>query len=700
DPVSQTTLSDLEVIHEEGVSSELWSFAYPLADGSGEIVVATTRPETMLGDTAVAVHPDDARYKHLVGKTVRHPLVERHLPIIADAILVDPTFGTGVVKITPAHDFNDFEVGKRHRLEVINILNKDGTLNEQGGTFQGMDVKTARAAVKEKLEALGLARGSEPHKMNMGRSERSGAVAEPMLSTQWYVRTKPLATPSLAAVENGFTKFVPAQWENTYYAWLRDIRDWCISRQLWWGHRIPAWYCADCPHVTVARDTPEVCGGCGKASLQQEEDILDTWFSSALWPFSTQGWPEKTDALQRWYPTAVLITSFDIIFFWVARMMMFGQYFMGEVPFRDVYMHALIRDAEGEKMSKTKGNVVNPLQMIDKYGCDAFRFTLAAFAGQGRDVRWDEARAAGYHKFCNKIWQAFRFTMGNMPEGDVPRGGSRSVYDRWILGRLREAVTKVRAALDTYRFNDAAAAVYAFVWDELCDWYLEISKATLYSETAPEAQKNATREVLLEVFGTVARLMHPFMPFLSEELWQLLPGTQGSIMEQRYPSKEEFAEDAAAMAEAGFVADVIVAIRRVRAEFGVSPKERVKALVRGTPTQLGWLAQHTAVVQNLARADVSVLSAAAPKGAATEVVRGAEVLVPLAGLIDFDAERARLAKELGRIDKERERLSKQLGNADFVGRAPPEVVEEKRTLLSEAHDRIARLKDALGRLSA
>lgn len=699
DPVSQTTLSDLEVVYDEGAKGELWSFAYPLSSGDGEIVAATTRPETILGDTAVAVHPDDPRYKHLIGKTVRHPLVDRHIPIIGDAVLVDPTFGTGVVKITPAHDFNDFEVGKRHALPLINILNKDGTLNAAGGEFAGMDVPTARAAVKAKLAELGLERGSAPHSMNIGRSERSGAVVEPMISTQWYVRAKPLAAPSLAAVENGFTQFVPAQWANTYYAWLRDIRDWCISRQLWWGHRIPAWYCKSCEHITVARQDPDACERCGSNALHQDDDILDTWFSSALWPFSTMGWPEKTAALKRWYPTATLITGFDIIFFWVARMMMFGQYFMGEVPFRDVYIHALIRDASGEKMSKTKGNVVNPLDMIEKYGTDAFRFTLAAFAGQGRDLRWDESRAAGYHKFSNKIWQAFRFTMANLPEDEIPQGGTPSVYDRWITGRAGHAITQVRAALDTYRFNDAASAIYAFVWDDVCDWFLEVSKATLYDEAGPDAAKAATRRTLIHIFQVIARLLHPFMPFLSEELWQALPGAPGSILDQPFPKAADYPEEAAAMAEADFVIRAITAVRRIRAEFGLSPKEPLEGLVRATPAQMAHLQAHARVAHSVAKARFTALSGAAPTQVATDVVDGAEIFVPLAGLIDFAAETERLSKEIGKLDKDMERVNKQLDNADFVARAPVEVVAEKRAQLADNEARRTHLRNALARLA-
>ena len=706
DPITQTTVSDLEVVYDEGVKGELWSFAYPLSDGSGEIVAATTRPETLLGDTAVAVHPDDPRYQKLVGKTVRHPLLQdRHIPIIADAVLVDPKFGTGVVKITPGHDFNDFAVGQRHKLEMINLLNKDGTLNHNAGEFAGLSTAKARVAVKAKMAELGLERGSDAHTLNIGRSERSGAVLEPMMSTQWYVRAKPLAAPALAAVENGFTHFAPPQWENTYFSWLRDIRDWCISRQLWWGHRIPAYYCQKCAHVNVAREEPTECSACGGHDLRQDDDILDTWFSSALWPFSTMGWPDKTAELAKWYPTAVLITGFDIIFFWVARMMMMGQYFMGMVPFKDVIIHPLIRDAEGEKMSKTKGNVVNPLDMIEKYGTDAFRFTLVTMGGQSRDVRWDEQRAAGYQKFANKIWQAFRFVMSNLEEPEtsdrtpMPPAGTPTVYDRWILARLGHAVHSTRAALDAYKFSDASSAIYSFVWDEFCDWYLEIAKTVLYNENATQAAKDSTRHTLITVFQAVARLLHPMMPFLSEELWQHLPGAQGSIMEQAYPKDGEYADDPAATAETGFVAAAIVALRRVRAEYGIVPKEGIEALVRADAAQLKWLEAHARVVGALAKATIKPLSGTAPKQVATEVVAGAELFVPLAGLVDFAAEQVRLQKEIAKIDKDVERVNKQLGNADFVARAPEEVVVEKRALLQTHGERRSRLTEALQRLS-
>jgi valyl-tRNA synthetase len=713
DPVTQTSVSDLEVVHDENVKSELYQFAYPLSDGSGELVVATTRPETMLGDTAVAVHPKDERYSHLIGQTVRHPLVDRAIPIIADGILVDPAFGTGAVKVTPAHDFNDFAVGQRHDLEIINLLNKDGTFNAHAGPFAGLDVPTARKQVKERLEALGLERGSEVHTMSVGRSERSGAILEPMISTQWYVRAKPLATPAMAAIQNKFSQFVPQAWENTYFSWLRDIRDWCISRQLWWGHRIPAYFCASCEHVHVALVAPDACEKCAHPHLNQDNDVLDTWFSSALWPFSTQGWPERTPELKAWFPTQVVVTSFDIIFFWVARMMMFSLYFTGSVPFKDIYIHALIRDAKGEKMSKTKGNVVNPLAMIDTYGLDAFRYTLVAFAGQGRDVRWDESRAAGYQKFLNKIWQAFRFTAAQLPEDTlVPPLAevTLNVFDQWILTRLNVCVTKTRAALDQYKFNEAAAAIYAFVWDELCDWYLEIAKTTLYDDAAAAADKHAARRVLLDVFGTVARLLHPISPYLGEELYQRLRErdpmspthgrqAEASIMVAPYPTVQDHTAYEMAVREADFVAQTVVAVRRLRAEYNVPVKEQVTLYVRGSVTMQQWLQNHARVLAIMAKAQVKVhTEGELPAKAGLEVVQGCELCMPLEGLIDFAAEAARMDKELMRCDKDADKINAQLGRPDFLARAPQEIVADKNQQLAAIQERRARLMAAAERL--
>jgi valyl-tRNA synthetase len=697
DPVGQTALSDLEVVHEEGVQGEMWSFAYPLSDGSGEIVVATTRPETMLGDTAVAVHPDDPRYTHLVGRTVRHPFMEREVPIIADAILVDPAFGTGAVKVTPAHDPNDYEVGKRHGLRFINILNGDGTLNAEGGPFAGLDRFEARDAVKARMEELGLGRGTRPHVMAIGRSQRSGAFVEPMISTQWFVHMKPLAAPAVAAVEHGFTRFVPKQWENTYFSWLRGITDWCISRQLWWGHRIPAWYCQACGHVTVAREDPSACERCGSDRVEQDPDVLDTWFSSALWPFSTLGWPERTPELERWYPTTVLVTAYDIIFFWVARMMFSAVHHTGSVPFRDVCIHGLIRDAQGQKMSKTKGNVVDPLLTIEKYGADAFRFALTQAASQGSDINWEETRVENARRYTNKLWQAFRFVMMNLGDEGLDGPTEPSVYDRWILARLGEAVRRVREAIEAYRFNDAANEIYAFTWDELCDWYLELAKGVLYGEAPPEARR-AARRTLVETMGAVARLVHPIMPFLGEEIWQTLPGTSGSVMCAPFPRPEEFPTDPAVLAEVHLLQEAVVEVRRIRSEMELSPKVGLPLQSAGERTAC--LAHHLPALRTLAHVTEFHREGRPPGVAAALLVGGEEAFVALEGVIDVEAERARLDKGIEKVARDLEALDRRLGSPGFADRAPAAVVEEFRTKQSSARDRLAALRaarDLLGR---
>ena len=680
DPADQTALSDLEVEHEENFQGELFEFAYKLTqgtteDGSDEIVVATTRPETMLGDTAVAVHPEDPRYKNLIGKTVRHPFVDREIPIIADAILVDPAFGTGAVKVTPAHDFNDFAVGQRHSLPMINLLNVDGTLNSNGGRFAGIDRLEARKLVKDALEELGLARGSKVHVMSLGKSQRSGAVVEPMLSTQWFVNMKPLATPAVAAVKNGYTKFVPQQWENTYFAWLKDIQDWCISRQLWWGHRIPAYYC-DCGQVMVARTAPEACSACGSTALRQDEDVLDTWFSSALWPFSVFGWPEQTADLERYYPTSVLVTGFDIIFFWVARMMFAGLHLTGTVPFKDVYIHALVRDKNGDKMSKTKGNVVDPLDVIEKWGADAFRFTLMAFAAQGRDVLWNEARVEGYHRFTTKMWQALRFCHLTKEGYDPSAPMEFGPYDRWIQARTGEAVGRIRQALDEYKFNEAAGEIYAFVWGEYCDWYLELSKGTLYDETVSRAAKNGVQHTLFTTMGEIAKLVHPIMPYLSEEIWHQIPGTSGFVAQQKYPHPSDYPSDPTVLAEVALVQEAITEVRRIRATVELSPKVELIGLI-ADPILRDRLAPHHRALSDLANVELQPL-AERPVGVAAAVVAGQEIVIPLEGKVDFTETEKRLRKRVEKEVKDLDDLTRRLGNEAFVSRAAPEIVEEMR----------------------
>jgi valyl-tRNA synthetase len=696
DPIDQTAVSDLEVEYPKDndgkpklEKGELWSFAYPLADGSGEIVVATTRPETMLGDTAVAVHPEDPRYKHLIGKTVRHPLQDREIPIVGDAILVDPEFGTGVVKVTPAHDFNDFEVGKRHNLPSISIFTREAKVNEAGAPFTGLTREQAREAVKEKIAELGLDRGTKEHWLKIGRSQRSGAVVEPMLSTQWFVSMKPLARPSLAAVENGYTRFVPTQWENTYYSWLKDIRDWCISRQLWWGHRIPCWYCEGCGAENVSRAQPESCRACGGASLRQDEDVLDTWFSSALWPFSVFGWPDKTPDMARYYPTSVLVTGFDIIFFWVARMMFAGQHLTGTVPFKDVYIHALVRDANRQKMSKTKGNVVDPLDVIDRRGADAFRFTLMALSAQGRDVVWDENRVETYQRFVTKMWSALRFANMHREGYDPSAPMDPGPYERWIAARTGAAVASIRSALDNYKFNEAANELHSFVWGEFCDWYIELSKAALYDEHTTPERRNATKHALWTTLSAITRLIHPFMPFLSEELWAHLPGTSGFVATAPYPKAEEYPNDPVALADVAALQEVITEVRTVRGEMEISPRVQFTALMAKTP-MFDRLTTHAGTLQSVASLELKPLGER-PKGSATIVVRGHEIVIPLQGIIDISAEVARLDKVIAKTTKDVADLEKRLGDASFIARAPEELVAEFQGKLESARIRLERM---------
>ncbi|HEX9574028.1 MAG TPA: valine--tRNA ligase, partial [Myxococcales bacterium] len=706
----RTALSDLEVEHEEHAQAELYKFAYPLADGSGEIVVATTRPETMLGDTAVAVHPDDERYRAMIGKQVKHPLLDRTFPIIADAELVDPKFGTGAVKVTPAHSFEDFEAGKRNGLPLINILNLDGTLNENAGRFQGQDRIAARPAIQAALRELGLERGSETHHMSLGRCQRCESVVEPLLSKQWFVKTGPLAEPVIEAVEAGRIRFVPEQWKAEFFRWMRNIHDWCVSRQLWWGHQIPAWYC-DYGHVTVARETPSECETCHSGRLTQDPDVLDTWFSSGLWPFSTLGWPDDTPALRTFYPNSVLETGFDILFFWVARMAMLGLHFMGEVPFRVVFLHAMVRDKHGEKMSKTRGNAIDPLDITAKYGADALRFTLASMAGQGRDIKLDEKRIEGYRAFANKIWNAARFVLrsadGYDPDHPAPPA---SVYDRWILSRFQRCADETRQALEEFRLNDAANGIYRFVWGELCDWAIELSKPALYGDRTP-AERAGAQSALLQSLEGALRLLHPFMPFVTEEVWQRLPKRRGhapSIMIERYPAPDSLI-DARAEAEMDALVRAIDGARSVRGEVNLPPNQAVPLVLAPRDAAAHRLFEtHRQAFTRLANAsEVQVLPPGAPRPrkAAVHVEPEVEVHLPLAGLIDFAAEKARVEKELQKLEGELAGIAKRLDNPGFLERAPAEVVEkdraraaeleEKRDKLTRHLDRVTRAEDGM-----
>jgi valyl-tRNA synthetase len=694
-PRCHTALSDIEVEHEDK-KGHLWHIRYPIAGQPGRfVVVATTRPETMLGDTAVAVHPEDERYLDLIGKSVILPLVNREIPVVADEY-VEKEFGTGVVKITPAHDFNDFEVGLRHNLDKINVFDESGVINAAGRQYEGMERFAARKKIVEDLEALSLLEKIDDHAMALGGCYRCKTVVEPYLSLQWYVKVAPLAERALAAVKEGKTRILPKQWENTYYDWMENIRDWCISRQIWWGHRIPAWFCDHCGEITVVMKDPTTCSKCGSDEIRQETDVLDTWFSSALWPFSTMGWPEKTPLLSTFYPTSCLVTGFDILFFWVARMMMMGLHFMDEVPFTDVYIHALVRDAHGQKMSKSKGNVIDPLTVIDQYGTDAFRFTLAAFAAQGRDIKLAEERIAGYRNFCNKVWNAARFTLMNLegfePDGMKLEDLALSEGDMWILHRLNETIRETNEALAEYRYNEAANGLYQFTWSEFCDWYLELSKQDLYGSD-PE-RKQIARYVLWYVLEHLLRLLHPFMPFITEEIWQALPkqgpgiGDRGpeTIMKAAYP---EFCEHRSFPEAAGRmerVMAVIGSIRNIRGEMEVPPSKSIAVILSCGSEESRTLMKHNeGAIISLARiSDLAIgRELDKPEDASIQVAGDVQIYVPLKGLVDVEAEEQRLLKEIGKIEKDIELFTRKLANPSFVDRAPAEVVAKEKEKLAE-----------------
>jgi len=670
--------------------------------GTEHLVVATTRPETMLGDTAVAVHPEDLRYLKYIGRSVILPLMNRRIPVIADGY-VDKEFGTGALKVTPAHDPADFEIGRRHNLEVIRVIDDAGNMNEKAGKYAGQSRFHCRKEVVEDLRRQNLLVKIEPFPHNVGHCYRCKAVVEPTVSKQWFVRAEPLARPAIQAVKEGRTRIIPTGWEKTYFEWMENIRDWCISRQIWWGHRIPAWYCQDCGEITVSAQGVEKCGACGSARVEQEKDVLDTWFSSALWPFSTLGWPKQTEDLKVFYPTSVLVTGFDILFFWVARMMMMGLKFMGDVPFRDVYIHALVRDAEGQKMSKSKGNVVDPLLVIEQYGTDAFRFTLAAFAAQGRDVRLSEERLAGYRNFANKIWNASRFTLTNLEGFDpaAPAGQAEpTLADRWILSRVNKAVADVRRGLADYKFNEAASAVYQFLWHEFCDWYIELVKPRLYQEENP-GQKWLAQKILAQVLDISLRLLHPFMPFITEEIWQNLPGNRGSIMVAEFPKvaeKEVFPE---AEADMGLVMNVIGAVRNLRSELNIPPAKKVELILHAGEERIRNLVEGNRLyIENLARtAALAVLPGGEkPKGSATAIVEAVEVFLPLKGIIDLEEEEKRIQRELKKIGEDLSRTNLKLHNRDFLERAKAEAVAKEKEKVKALSERDTKLKESLARV--
>jgi valyl-tRNA synthetase len=704
-PRCHTALSDLEVEHDDK-KGHLWHLRYPVIGSDRFLVVATTRPETMLGDTAVAVHPDDERYRDLVGRKVLLPLVDREIPIIADDY-VDKEFGSGAVKITPAHDFNDFEMGRRHDLEVVNIFDESGLVNENGGGYCGQERYEARANVVADLENLELLEKIDDYQNAVGECYRCKTVIEPYLSLQWYVDVKPLAEQAINAVREGKTRIVPQQWEKTYFEWMLNIQDWCISRQIWWGHRIPAWYCEDCNEITVSREDVGACGHCGSSQIHQETDVLDTWFSSALWPFSTMGWPDRTATLQKFYPTSCLVTGFDILFFWVARMMMMGLRFMEDVPFKDVYIHALVRDAQGQKMSKSKGNVIDPLHVIDEYGADAFRFTLTSFAAMGRDVKLSTDRIAGYRNFCNKIWNASRFALMNLEDfepSDIDLDTlDLSDADRWILTRFRETAVQVQAALEEYRFNEAASVLYAFTWHSFCDWYIELIKDDLYGDDPIAKQRS--REVLYTTLEQLLRLLHPFMPFVTEEIWQALPGSRpcASIMQAEFPGGETLPFDPAGAERMELVMDIIRAIRNVRGEMDVAPSRQVMVLLDcKSAMSLTILKGAETAIRTLGRVGDLLIGQdlERPGQAATQVAGDVEILLPLAGLVDVVEEVKRLEKEIAKVQKDVDFFTKKLGNKKFVANAPPQVLEKDRGKLKEAGEKLSILQESLVKIQS
>jgi valyl-tRNA synthetase len=747
DPVLKTAVSDLEVQSEEENGS-LWHIRYPFADGGGHVTVATTRPETMLGDVAVAFHPDDERYRGLDGRMIALPLAGREIPLLADAF-ADPAFGTGCVKLTPAHDFNDYEVGARRGLPLVNVLTADARISDEApAAYRGLDRFEARKRVVADLEAAGLLEKVEPHRLTIPRGDRSGAVLEPWLTDQWYVRVERLAAPAIRAVEDGRIRFVPENWDRTYFEWMRNIKDWCISRQLWWGHRIPAWYGPD-GKAYVGESEADARRRHGLAPdlpLAQDEDVLDTWFSSALWPISTLGWPERTRELETFYPTSVLVTGFDIIFFWVARMVMFGLHFTGEVPFREVYIHGLIRDQDGQKMSKSKGNVLDPLDIVDgigvealvekrttglmqpqlapaieratrrqfpdgieAHGTDALRFAFASLATLSRDLRFDLGRVAGYRNFCNKLWNAARYVLMSTesPLADGPR--SPSPYDRWILSRLSATVAAVREGFAQYRFDLAAQALYDFTWREFCDWYLELSKAVLQSPDSSDAERRGTRATLAGTLEALLRLLHPLMPFITEEIWQRAApraGVQGAtIMRQAFPAASADAADPAIEAEMRWVMDFILGVRRIRGEYDIAPSVKLALRLQGaSPSDLERHARHEAVIRRMAGISAASPLAAgeAPPNAAAALLGELRILVPMAGLIDVEAELARLGKLRSKVEQNLAKATAKLGNARFVENAPEEVVAQERdrvagfkrelAQLAEQHERVASLR--------
>lgn len=701
-PRCETALSDIEVEHRE-VAGTLYRVRYPRTDGQGDVVVATTRPETMFGDVAVAVHPADARYQALVGTTVRLPLTDREIPVIADEY-VDPEFGTGCVKITPAHDPNDFEVGMRHQLDMPQCIDSEGRMTALAGAYQGLTREEARHRVVEDLERQGYLVQREEITHAVGHCSRCDTVVEPLLSLQWFVRMQPLAEPALAAARDGRLRFVPERFTKVFEHWLENVKDWCISRQLWWGHRIPAWYCDACGEITVARTDPDRCAHCGSDRIHQEEDVLDTWFSSALWPFSTMGWPEQTPDLARYYPTNTLVTGYDILFFWVARMVFMALEFTGEVPFRDVVLHGLVRAADGRKMSKSLGNGVDPLDVIDKYGADALRFTLATGTTPGGDQRFQWERVEHARHFINKIWNASRFVLMNLPEGFEPQPLETlplDLADQWILQRFAETVARVTEHLERYDFGEAGRALYDFAWDEFCDWYIEFAKHPLYH--GDDQAKIRARTVLLTVLDGLLRLLHPIIPFVTERLWQYLPVAREVLAVQAWPKPTYPANGEAAVTRMRVVMEAVQRVRNIRAEYGVAPGKAITCTLRcDDETSLALFRETQDYIRRLIgaeRIDLK-LGGEAPAKAVSAVVSGATLDVPLADLVDLAAEVERLRKEEQRLVQEVERCQKKLANEQFVSKAPAHIVEAERAKLTDYEQRLAAVQERIRALEA
>lgn len=695
-PNCATALSDAEVEYENQ-AGKLWHIRYPLTDGSGELVVATTRPETFMGDTGVAVNPNDERYKHLIGKTCILPIINREIPIFGDEY-VDMEFGTGCVKVTPCHDPNDFEMGQRHNLEQILVFNEDATVNENGGKYEGLDRYACREAVIKDLEEGGYLVKIEEHEHNVGTCYRCGTTVEPMTSAQWFVKMAPLAKPAMDVVNDGRVKFVPERFSKTYLRWMENVHDWCISRQLWWGHRIPAYYCDDCGEMVVAREDVTVCPKCGGTHIRQEEDVLDTWFSSALWPFSTLGWPEKTKELDYFYPTSVLVTGYDIIFFWVARMIFSGMEQMKEEPFKTVYIHGLVRDAQGRKMSKSLGNGIDPLEIIDKYGADALRFTLVTGNSPGNDMRFSTEKVESSRNFANKIWNASRFIQMNLTIDKAELPETLALEDKWILSKFNELVKAVTENIDKYELGLAVQKLYDFIWDNFCDWYIEIVKPRLQNKDDVQANENA-QKVLCYVLSNTMKLLHPFMPFITETIWQALPHEGESIMISKWPEYQESLNFAVEAEQVETIMDTIRAIRARRAEMNVPPSKKAQVILF-TENRNAYEAGSTFFAKLAYASEIQFVDAAPSnvESMVSVVTKGAQVYMPMGELVDFEKEKARLEKEKAKVQKDIDFVMKKLNNEGFVAKAPAAVIAQEREKAAKYQELMDKLNASLAAL--